>query len=307
MVKKTKEEIQEIKRHFESMLKQPNLPDYLMEIGERIVKHPKEVMYAEDSFNFDNTRCLTHCDGSCCAGATGITLTPVEIDSIWNDKKARRVFKKEIFADRFAFMDTLFEIHIGFSSHIPVATFKFLGGPLKICPFLTNAKKIFIGKNLRVENVDSGGVCLLEQPNKPQNCALYPLGRVLTYDATNHNKLGKVLYFYSNKCACTETGKKTKIADFVDGYEERHELMQDFVLRAGKMAQKIHPLPEPKRQHWYRIWIGILYFSPYPETVAEKMDIIEKFWDDDYFHKMIDSGKPPETPRGTSPFNPDLP
>ena len=120
----------------------------------------------DDSFQFHCTAC-----GKCCINREDILLTPRDL---YNASKALNLTPTE-------FVNTYCECYIGQDSRIPIVRLK-PRGSIKRCPLLKDHK------------------CSIHSA-KPAVCALYPLGRAMSFEkgSYNHDGVagGEILYFIS--------------------------------------------------------------------------------------------------------------
>ena len=162
---------------------------------EGMVEDPSRIILPNGFFYFDNFRCLTHCNGYCCFNTT-VRVTPIEIRRTLKSPLMQPILK-EMGKEQFVF--THFDLFLGGTSKVPMGTIKNKGKP---CPFLNRAIKVIVDEDKKDVDLKLGGVCGLEQMNKPIPCMLYPLGRLFLPKNKGTQKLSEIMFNMGKREDC---------------------------------------------------------------------------------------------------------
>lgn len=190
------------------------------------------------SFRFHCTQC-----GKCCINRDDILLSPLDLFRI---AKELKLSMEEV-------LKQYCECYIGAESRFPIVRLK-PKGSIGRCPFLKNRK------------------CLIQNA-KPAVCAMFPVGRVISFDAESEADFQKpaIKYFYTNP-GCGDDSKTQTLKEWFDQF---HIPLEDefFITWSIFQAKLIGLLIEAEGtfgktvmpQLWSPLF-GILYLCYNPEA-----------------------------------------
>jgi Fe-S-cluster containining protein len=166
-----------------------------------------------DTFNFGCKQC-----GQCCLDNHDIIVSP------WDVIRMSEALNQP----STVLLDSVLNIHVGQTSHIPVATLKMIKIPntsITCCPFLTFDPQNNIFK------------CAI-QKDKPFNCAIYPLGRVNMIDKTTGQRTME--YFCQDITCCADKTQTITLKDWIamydlQGSEQATNDFTDFMIKAANI------------------------------------------------------------------------
>jgi len=267
---------------------------------EAVANDPEKVLFEDDLFNFDGSRCITNCDGNCCIGVDMVRVTPIDIEVMFESDAV-----KEMGWSWNEFVTIFFDIFSGDKSKIPMGIIKFIKEKnFCACPFLIPVKKFIIEGEAELRKLHQelligtndkkrrkaiekrtkvGGVCVLGQNNKPSICMLAPLGRFFHRNEENLGKTSKIedmieFYAITQDCACTDTTKTIKVKDFLKGFKEYNVRKQKYYDSSLEVVKKINKTFDSPliRNIMYDFFCSIMFSEGKTE---EKIEAFSKFVD----------------------------
>ena len=216
----------------------------------------------EDNFNFNCDGC-----GTCCSNRNDILLRPYEIPFIL----------KELEIDSKTFISKYCDVYVGSESKIPLISIKFRKkyhlNNMEVCPFLKFAS------------------CSIHKV-KPSVCALYPLGRYISFpkkDADKNSESDRKIHYFVQNISCgnkTNKGNKMTLSKWLR--KRNLEQTEDLFIQNSVFLENYHKLvsqvdfenlTEETSDLFFNSIAGILYSELHNVDIDNLYNVMKKRYD----------------------------